>query len=184
MAQQSLFEGHSGPSQFQQISAAGAVTNVLGFSQDAQSAAEKTQGWEMDKKHKWQVCMFDDFDKLDKVPDDYEEPPPLPYKPLVRPCRSCINPCSLRTGNRSCGAGIPVGSGAKQCVWALVHAPARLPLGALPHTTRLGLTVVLHIMSAVRPPIRRTELPHGIRMLLAWRLLDACGFCGCCLQYE
>lgn len=49
---------------------------------------EKTQGYEMDKKHKWQVCMFDDFDKLDKVPDEYEDPPPVEYKPVVRPYSS------------------------------------------------------------------------------------------------
>mmetsp|Transcript_10169 Transcript_10169/g.30552 ORF Transcript_10169/g.30552 Transcript_10169/m.30552 type:complete len:728 (-) Transcript_10169:256-2439(-) len=49
---------------------------------DAQAAVEKTQGYEMDKKHKWQVCMFDDFDKLDKVPDEYEDPPPVEYKPV------------------------------------------------------------------------------------------------------
>lgn len=58
--------------------------------QDAQTAAEQTNGYEMDKRHKWQVCMFDDFDKLDKVPDDYEEPPTEEYKQLVRdsPCSS------------------------------------------------------------------------------------------------
>ncbi len=37
----------------------------------------------MDKSHTWVVCMFDDFDKLDRVPDEYQEAPPQEYKPMV-----------------------------------------------------------------------------------------------------
>jgi hypothetical protein len=38
----------------------------------------------MDKAHTWVVCMFDDFDKLERVPDEYAEAPPQEYKPMVR----------------------------------------------------------------------------------------------------
>lgn len=51
-------------------------------SKDAQTAAEQTNGYEMDKRHKWQVCMFDDFDKFEKVPDEYEAAAPAEYKQL------------------------------------------------------------------------------------------------------
>lgn len=51
--------------------------------QEAQAAREQTNGFKMDKSHTWVVCMFDDFDKLDRVPDEYQEAPPLEYKPMV-----------------------------------------------------------------------------------------------------
>lgn len=54
--------------------------------QEAQAAREQTNGFKMDKSHTWVVCMFDDFDKLDRVPDEYQEAPPQEYKPMVRHC--------------------------------------------------------------------------------------------------
>jgi hypothetical protein len=52
--------------------------------QEAQAAQQQTNGFKMDKAHTWVVCMFDDFDKLERVPDEYAEAPPQEYKPMVR----------------------------------------------------------------------------------------------------
>lgn len=52
--------------------------------QEAAAAKEQTNGFKMDKAHTWTVCLFDDFDKLDKVPDEYQEAPPQEYEPVVR----------------------------------------------------------------------------------------------------
>jgi translation initiation factor 3 subunit B len=50
--------------------------------QEAQAAQQQTNGFKMDKAHTWVVCMFDDFDKLERVPDEYAEAPPQEYKPM------------------------------------------------------------------------------------------------------
>lgn len=52
--------------------------------QEAQAAQQQTNGFKMDKAHTWVVCMFDDFDKLERVPDEYQEAAPQEYKPMVR----------------------------------------------------------------------------------------------------
>ena len=61
-----------------------ARNHTLRHVQEAAAAREQTNGFKMDKSHTWSVCMFDDFDKLDRVPDEYAEAPPQDYKPLVR----------------------------------------------------------------------------------------------------
>lgn len=68
-------------------------------SQEAQAAQQQTNGFKMDKAHTWVVCMFDDFDKLERVSDEYAEAPPQEYKPMVRgiQCHCCIIPQHMFT---------------------------------------------------------------------------------------
>lgn len=47
--------------------------------QQAQSAVDQTNGYQLDKKHVFKVCKFDDFEKYEKVPDEYVAPPPKPF---------------------------------------------------------------------------------------------------------
>ena len=49
--------------------------------QQAQSAVEQTDGYKLDKTHIFKVCKFDDFEKYQKVPDEYVAPPPKPFAP-------------------------------------------------------------------------------------------------------
>ena len=47
--------------------------------QQAQSAVEQTNGYKLDKSHIFKVCKFDDFEKYQKVPDEYSAPPPKAF---------------------------------------------------------------------------------------------------------
>eukprot|EP00951_Prasinocladus_malaysianus_P042239 scaffold508834_cov25-Prasinocladus_malaysianus.AAC.1 len=49
--------------------------------QEALNACDKTHGYKLDKSHTFAVNMFDDFDKYDKVPDEYVAPEVKPYQP-------------------------------------------------------------------------------------------------------
>lgn len=50
--------------------------------QEARAAKEQTNNYQLDKKHKFAVNMFDEFEQFEKVPDEYEAPEEKAYKPL------------------------------------------------------------------------------------------------------
>lgn len=64
----------------------GVVVVVL---QEAQNAKEKTHGYKLDKSHIFAVNMFDDFDRLMNVKEEWEAPQTKPYVPGV--CLVFIN---------------------------------------------------------------------------------------------
>ncbi|KAL0733892.1 hypothetical protein Bca4012_010102 [Brassica carinata] len=49
--------------------------------QEAQNAKEKTHGYKLDKSHIFAVNMFDDFDRLMNVKEEWEAPQTKPYVP-------------------------------------------------------------------------------------------------------
>lgn len=51
--------------------------------QEAQNAKEKTHGYKLDKAHIFAVNMFDDFDRLMNVKEEWEAPQTKPYSPGV-----------------------------------------------------------------------------------------------------
>lgn len=51
--------------------------------QEAQNAKEKTHGYKLDKSHIFAVNMFDDFDRLMNVKEEWEAPQTKPYVPGV-----------------------------------------------------------------------------------------------------
>lgn len=51
--------------------------------QEAQAAKEKTQGYKLDRSHIFAVNMFDDFERLMNVREEWEAPPTQPYVPGV-----------------------------------------------------------------------------------------------------
>ena len=57
--------------------------------QEAQNAKEKTHGYKLDKSHIFAVNMFDDFDRLMNVKEEWEAPQTKPYVPGV--CLVFIN---------------------------------------------------------------------------------------------
>lgn len=48
--------------------------------QEAQAAKQHTQGYNLDKRHAFQVTMFDEFDKFLKISDSYEQPENKEYE--------------------------------------------------------------------------------------------------------
>ena len=48
--------------------------------QNAQLAAEQTNGYQLDKAHVFSVCLFPEFKRIVEVPDEYVPPPPQEYK--------------------------------------------------------------------------------------------------------
>ena len=48
--------------------------------QEAQAAKQHTQGYNLDKRHAFQVNMFDEFDKYLKISDSYEQPENKEYE--------------------------------------------------------------------------------------------------------
>ncbi len=52
-------------------------------SQEAVAAREQTNGYPLDKKHTFVVSMFDDFEKYQKVPDQYQLPEPKAFQTAV-----------------------------------------------------------------------------------------------------
>jgi len=57
--------------------------NVWGSLQEAQNAKEKSHGYKLDKSHIFAVNMFDDFDRLMNVKEEWEPPQARPYVPGV-----------------------------------------------------------------------------------------------------
>ena len=53
--------------------------------QEALAARDQTHGYKLDRSHTFAVTLFDDFERYAKVAEQYQEPPPQPYKPTVRP---------------------------------------------------------------------------------------------------
>ena len=51
--------------------------------QEAVAARAQTHGYKLDKAHTFAVTLFDDFERYVKVPDQYQEYQPAPYKPTV-----------------------------------------------------------------------------------------------------
>ncbi|KAI9100011.1 hypothetical protein K1719_024229 [Acacia pycnantha] len=49
--------------------------------QEAELSKEKTHGYKLDRAHVFSVNMFDDFDRLMKVPDQWAPPETKPYTP-------------------------------------------------------------------------------------------------------
>ena len=60
--------------------------------QEAQNAKE-THGYKLDKSHIFAVNMFDDFDRLMNVKEEWEAPQTKPYVPGV--CLVSIRLCFL-----------------------------------------------------------------------------------------
>ena len=75
--------------------------------QQAQSAVEQTDGYKLDKTHIFKVCKFDDFEKYQKVPDEYVAPPPKPF---------AWNWGSTRPGSCSFGDGF---ASSHNLIWAI-----------------------------------------------------------------
>ena len=64
--------------------------------QEALAAREQTHGYKLDKAHTFAVTLFDDFERYVKVPDQYQEYQPAPYKPTVRAAPSMSDSQHLR----------------------------------------------------------------------------------------
>ena len=56
------------------------------LSQEAIAARDQTHGYKLDRSHTFAVTLFDDFERYAKVPEQYQDPAPQPYKPTVRIC--------------------------------------------------------------------------------------------------
>lgn len=56
--------------------------------QEAIAARDQTHGYKLDRSHTFAVTLFDDFERYAKVPEQYQDPAPQPYKPTVRTCSS------------------------------------------------------------------------------------------------
>eukprot|EP00897_Mesotaenium_endlicherianum_P005996 jgi/Mesen1/5424/ME000027S04793 len=54
------------------------------------AAREQTHGYKLDKSHVFHVCMFDDFDKYARVPDEYVPPVTKDYAPQEGPRRGAL----------------------------------------------------------------------------------------------
>ena len=52
--------------------------------QEATAARDQTHGYKLDRSHTFAVTLFDDFERYAKVPEEYQDPAPQPYKPTVR----------------------------------------------------------------------------------------------------
>lgn len=57
--------------------------HISAFVQEARAAQQQTNNYRLDKSHSFVVNMFDDFDKYNKVPEEYAPPEKKAYEPQV-----------------------------------------------------------------------------------------------------
>ena len=60
--------------------------------EEAENAMQVTQGFAIDKKHKFKVYLYSDLDKYASIPDEYQAPPPPPFNPRPDPTSWLCDP--------------------------------------------------------------------------------------------
>lgn len=69
--------------------------SVIFVLQEAQAAQTQTNGYKLDKNHIFAVSMFDDFEKYNKVPEEYAPAEKKAYVPRVSHPRYSKQYCLL-----------------------------------------------------------------------------------------
>lgn len=59
------------------------VLSQLFCPQEAQAAQKQGHNHKLDKNHTFSVSMFDDFERYDRIPEEYEEPTLPEYEEKV-----------------------------------------------------------------------------------------------------
>jgi len=60
--------------------------------EDADKAVQVTQGFQLDKKHHFNVTLYADLEKYSSVPDEYVPPEPVPFHPRPNPLSWLTDP--------------------------------------------------------------------------------------------